>query len=272
MATYVIGDVHGCFETLQALLERVHYDPAQDRLWQVGDLVNRGPRSLDTIRWAMAQGARLNSVLGNHDLAILAAARGFRPLRKTDTLSAVLGADELPEILSWLRTRPLFLREGNLAMVHGGILPGWSLQAVEALARDAHAALFGPTSADVLQAMYQQELPERWSPGLQGPERHAFVIQMLTRLRMCDAKGRPRIEFTGHPKQAPKKFRSWFDDLDPSFEGVRLFFGHWAALGLMVGARVTALDSGCVYGGRLSAVRAEDGRVFQQPLSRGQPG
>jgi len=266
MATYVIGDVHGCFETLQALLERVNYDPVQDRLWQVGDLVNRGPRSLDTIRWAMAQGERLSSVLGNHDLAILAAARGVRPLRKTDTLAPILEGEDLPEIISWLRTRPLFLREGNLAMVHGGILPGWSLQTVEALARDAHAALFGPTSDDVLQAMYLQDLPEQWSPRLQGPGRHAFAIQMLTRLRMCNGKGRPRIEFTGHPKQAPKKFRSWFDDLDPSFERVRLFFGHWAALGLMVGARVTGLDSGCVYGGHLTAVRAEDGRVFQQPL------
>lgn len=272
MATYVIGDVHGCLDTLQALLERVRYDPARDRLWQVGDLINRGTRSLDTLRWAMGQGPRLTSVLGNHDIAILAGSRGFRAPKRTDTLFEVLDAEELPEILSWLRTRPLFVREGERAMVHAGILPGWSLQTVESLARDAHAALFGPTSDEVLSAMYQEELPERWDPRLQGPQRHAFVIQMLTRLRMCNGKGRPRIEFTGHPKQAPKRYRPWFDDLDPSFDEVRLYFGHWAALGLMVGDRVTGLDSGCVYGGSLTAVRTEDGRIFQQPLSRGQEG
>jgi bis(5'-nucleosyl)-tetraphosphatase (symmetrical) len=268
MATYAIGDIHGCFNTLQRLLRKVGYDPGGDRLWLVGDLVNRGPRSLEVLRWAAAQGDRIVAVLGNHDLHLLARAAGVSEARKHDALEAVLAAPDRDDLLDWLRTRPLVHREGEALMVHAGLFPGWTPAEAEALAREVEERLRGDKAPKLLAAL-EQKTPERWKDGLSGHDRARAALAGFAKLRTLGEDGRMCAEFSGPPALAPRGCRPWFAASGRRSAGATVIFGHWAALGLKVGDGVVGLDTGCAWGRELTALRLDDWRIFQEPSDEG---
>jgi bis(5'-nucleosyl)-tetraphosphatase (symmetrical) len=258
MPTYAIGDVQGCFDELEQLLTRVSFEKG-DRLWFVGDLVNRGPKSLETLRFVRDLGDRAVVVLGNHDLHLVSQHEGFERSRGDDTFADVLGAPDRAALVDWLRTRPMMHAEGNWAMVHAGLLPKWPLAKALTLAAEVAAALAGPRYRDFLQNMYGST-PERWDDGLAGWDRLRVIVNAMTRLRFCDAQG--RMEFRAKGKTAPPGYRPWFEFRN---DGETIVCGHWSALGLRLEAKLAALDSGCVWGGHLSALRLEDRALFQVP-------
>ncbi|MFL6193952.1 MAG: symmetrical bis(5'-nucleosyl)-tetraphosphatase [Thermoanaerobaculia bacterium] len=265
MATYAIGDIHGCFQTLQRLLRKVGYDPRRDRLWLVGDLVNRGPRSLEVLRWAAEQGDRIVVVLGNHDLHLLARAAGVSEAKKRDSLEAVLAAPDRDGLLGWLRTRPLVHREGEAVMVHAGLFPGWTPAEAEALAREVEERLRGEKGPKLLAA-FEQKTAERWKDGLSGHDRARAALAGFAKLRTLGEDGRMCAEFSGPPALAPRGCRPWFAAPGRKSAGATVIFGHWAALGLKVGDGVAGLDTGCAWGRDLTALRLDDWRIFQQPM------
>lgn len=264
MATYVIGDVQGCFEPLQRLLDRMRFDPAADRLWLVGDLVNRGPRSLDVLRWARALGPAVTAVLGNHELHLLACAAGIRRLKGKDTLSDVLDAPDRDALVDWVAGWPFLHREGRYVLVHGGLHPAWTAEEAEALAAEAAAALRHDRHG-FLATIQQPPQPPAWSPTLSGPERLRVIATALTGLRTCRRDGRMCVEFKGPPSEAPRGCQPWFEIEGRRSLDVVVHFGHWAALGLVETPTAIGLDTGCVWGQALTARRLEDGRVFQVP-------
>ncbi len=265
MATYAIGDVHGCSATLRALLDGLPFRPERDRLWMVGDLVNRGPDSLGVLRWARRTsetlGDRFAAVLGNHDLHLLGLASGVVPAKRRDTLEPVLRAPDRDELLDWLASRPLLQRTDDAVLVHGGLPPCWELDEAEELARDAEAGLGSPERRRLLASF--EKPPARWRDDLEPLERRSFVLAALTLIRMVSADGSPCLGFTGPPDQAPRGCKPWYDAPGRTSTGATVVCGHWAALGLHLAPGVVALDSGCVWGGPLTAVRLEDGEVFQ---------
>ncbi|HEV8581948.1 MAG TPA: symmetrical bis(5'-nucleosyl)-tetraphosphatase [Thermoanaerobaculia bacterium] len=264
MATYAIGDVHGCFETLKGLLHQIAFDPQQDRLWFVGDLVNRGPRSLEVLRWAVEQGDRIVVVLGNHDLHLLARAAGVAEVKKRDNLEAVLSAADRDDLLEWLRNRPFVHREEDLLLVHAGLFPSWSPAAAERLAREVEERLQSDKAPKLLAAI-DQKTAERWKDGLNGQDRVRVALAGFARLRTLDGQERMCPDFSGPPQEAPKGCRPWFSVSDRKSAAATVIFGHWAALGLHVENGVAALDTGCAWGRELTALRLDDGRIFQQP-------
>jgi bis(5'-nucleosyl)-tetraphosphatase (symmetrical) len=263
MATYAIGDIQGCFTSLMALLKRVAFDPAHDRLWLVGDLVNRGPDSLHTLRFVRDLGPAAVTVLGNHDLYLLMVAYGaVRSRAKDDTIQAVLDAPDRDALLGWLRTRPLMHVENGFAMVHAGLLPGWSVPQARALAREVEGALAGPYHADLLHNMWGSE-PAAWHPDLRDYARMRVIVNAMTRMRFCTLDGQMDFKVKGEVTKAPKGYVPWFEVPGRKSADTTLVFGHWSALGLRVEPRLLALDSGCLWGRELSAVRLEDRAVFQ---------
>jgi bis(5'-nucleosyl)-tetraphosphatase (symmetrical) len=268
MATYAIGDIHGCFDPLQRLLCRIAFDPRQDRLWLVGDLVNRGPRSLEVLRWAAEQGDRIVAVLGNHDLHLLARAAGVAEAKKRDTLEAVLAAPDRDDLLAWLRARPLIHRDGETLLVHAGLYPDWGPKLAERLAREVEERLRGEGAAKLLAAVGQRTA-ERWKESLSGQERARAALAGFARLRTVDDQGRMCAGFSGPPDQAPKGCRAWFSVDGRKSAGLTVIFGHWAALGLRIANGIAAIDTGCVWGHALTAVRLDDWRVFQEPAGGG---
>lgn len=264
MATYAIGDVHGCFETLRRLLRRIAYDPARDRLWFVGDLINRGPDSLGVLRWAAAQGDRIVVVLGNHDLHLLARAEGVSAPKKRDTLEEILEAPDRDDLLAWLRSRPLVHREGEILLVHAGLFPEWTPAEAERLARDVEARLRGDKAPKLLGTV-DQKAAEKWKEGLSGSDRARVALAGFARMRTLEADGRMCSEFSGPPSLAPKGCRPWFGIPERRSAGATVIFGHWAALGLKMGNGIAALDSGCAWGRELTALRLDDWRLFQEP-------
>jgi bis(5'-nucleosyl)-tetraphosphatase (symmetrical) len=263
MATYAIGDIHGCFDTLQRLLRRIRYDRGQDRLWLVGDLVNRGPRSLQVLRWA-AEEEGLVAVLGNHDLHLLGLAWGVSAVKRRDTLEEVLAAPDRDDLLAWLRRRPLFHRENGWSLVHAGLFPSWSLEKAERLAREVEEHLAGAGAAELV-ATIDRKSADRWKGGLEGMERARTALAGFSRLRTVDEEGRMCAEFSGPPREAPKGCTPWFAVPGRKSAGDQVVFGHWAALGLWRKDGVTALDTGCVWGKALTALRLDDGEIFQEP-------
>jgi bis(5'-nucleosyl)-tetraphosphatase (symmetrical) len=265
MATYAIGDVHGCFATLQALLARIAYSPGDDRLWLVGDLVNRGPQSLAVLRWAADQGDdRLVVTLGNHDLHLLARAAGVAERKRRDTLDAVLNAPDRDELLAWLRRRPLLHREGETLLVHAGLFPQWSVEEAEGLAREAEERLRGRTAGRLLRAAAGKR-SERWRRGLTPGARVRVAVAGMVRLRALTADGRMCADWSGPPSDLPAGCRPWFELPERRSAGARIVCGHWAALGLRMEPGIAAIDTGCVWGQRLTALRLDDGKVFQEP-------
>jgi len=259
MATYAIGDVQGCHRTLLELLDRISFHPGRDRLWFTGDLVNRGPRSLAVLRWAKDHDGDLVVVLGNHDLHLLGVAAGVARPRRRDTLAEILGATDREPLLAWLRGRPFLHREAGHVLVHAGLLPAWTVAAAEALAGQASAALRGPTARDFLAEVLQ-------SPAPAGPAGDvARAVLALTRLRLCQSDGTLHEGFSGPPGEAPAGLLPWFAFPERRSAAWRVIFGHWAALGLVRTPTLLALDTGCVWGGSLTAVRLEDQATFQVP-------
>jgi bis(5'-nucleosyl)-tetraphosphatase (symmetrical) len=257
MSTYAIGDVQGCFDELQRLLNEVAFDPKKDRLWFVGDLVNRGPRSLQVLRFVKALADRAAVVLGNHDLHLVAQYEGFERPRKDDTFGDVLKAPDARELVDWLRTRPMMHAEGAYAMVHAGLLPQWSIEKALCLGKEVEQALAAPNYRDFLAHMYGSK-PDQWSDSLAGWDRLRVIVNAMTRMRFCTPDG--RMDFKTKGKAPPPGYVPWFE-LRKDSEA--LVCGHWSALGLKLGEKLAALDSGCVWGGKLTALRLEDRAVYQ---------
>ncbi len=267
MATYAIGDVHGCHGTLTRLLQRIGYDRRRDRLWLVGDLVNRGPRSLAVLRWAAdLDPARAVAVLGNHDLHLLARAEGVAAARRRDTLNEVLAARDRDDLLAWLRARPLVHREDGWTMVHAGLLPEWTAAAAAELAGEVEERLQGDTGKRLL-ATYRDSPPGRFRESLSPAARRRLALAALTRLRTVDGRGRMTADFSGAPADAPAGHLPWFAVPGRKSRKSRIVFGHWAALGLHLTDSLAGLDTGCVWGRALTALRLDDGRVFQEPAA-----
>jgi bis(5'-nucleosyl)-tetraphosphatase (symmetrical) len=265
MATYAIGDVQGCFDELQALLERVGFDRARDRLWFVGDLVNRGPKSLQALRFVKELGDRAIAVLGNHDLHLLTQREGFERKRKDDTFDDVLGAPDASELVNWLRSRPMMHVEGNFAMVHAGLLPQWTIEKSLLLAHEVEQALRAPNYRDFLANMYGSK-PERWDDALAGWDRLRVIVNAMTRMRFCSPDG--VMEFRSNGVEPPAGYRAWYQ---ARADDKSIVFGHWSAQGLKLSDRIAALDSGCVWGGALTALRLEDRWLVQVPCHGYQP-
>jgi bis(5'-nucleosyl)-tetraphosphatase (symmetrical) len=255
MSTYAIGDVQGCFESLQRLLDRLHFDPAHDRLWFTGDLVNRGPDSLKVLRHVRALGAAAVVVLGNHDLHLLALAYGQARAKKHDTLDEVLAAPDCTELLDWLRRRPLLHHDATLGytLVHAGLLPDWDLATATRLAAEVEAVLAGPNPAPFFSHMYG-DLPDHWREDLHGHERLRVIVNAFTRLRYCDLEGNIDLHCKDAPGRQPSDLLPWFTLPKRRSRELRIVFGHWSTLGAYAANNVLCLDSGCLWGGELSAV------------------
>jgi bis(5'-nucleosyl)-tetraphosphatase (symmetrical) len=262
MATYAIGDLQGCFGALQALLGEVGFRPNRDRLWFVGDLVNRGPDSLATLRFVRSLGAAAVTVLGNHDLSMLLVAEGYGKRHRSDTFDDVLEAPDAAQLLDWLRGQRLFYVEDDWAMVHAGLLPQWSIARAAALAAEVEAALRAPNHRDFLAHMWGSE-PDAWREDLSGWARLRVIVNAMTRMRFCTPEGTMEFKAKGPPEQAPAGYLPWFDVPGRASRTHTVLCGHWSALGLRQSPELIALDSGCLWGGELSAVRLEDRRVFQ---------
>lgn len=258
MPTYAIGDVQGCFDELQELLSRLAFRQG-DRLWFVGDLVNRGPKSLDVLRFVRDLGDRAVVVLGNHDLHLVSQFEGFERSRKDDTFEDVLRSPHAKPLVDWLRTRPLMHVERGYAMVHAGLLPQWSVAKSLSLAGEVHRALAGPRYRDFLSNMYGSQ-PDAWSESLAGWDRLRVIINAMTRLRFCTPQG--TMDFRAKGAAPPPGYVPWFET---RHDEEVIVFGHWSALGLKTKAKLAALDTGCVWGGALTALRLEDRALFQVP-------
>ena len=256
MATYAIGDIQGCYDELRRLLDRLGFDPSRDKLWCVGDLVNRGPDSLAVLRWFKALGKRAVVVLGNHDLHLLAVAAGTRGPGKKDTLEPILRAPDRDELLDWLRRRPLLhhSEKKGFVMLHAGLPPQWDLAQAKACARELEQVLQAPDHAAFLSEMYGDQ-PARWSDALDGVERLRFITNCFTRLRWCDVEGNLRLEEKGGLETPPPGVMPWYAVPGRRSASERILFGHWSTLGYRAEHNVWALDSGCLWGGRLTAVR-----------------
>lgn len=262
MAIYAIGDLQGCYRQFASLLDKLRFDPVRDRIWLVGDLVNRGPESLQVLRLVHSLGESATVVLGNHDLYLLMVAAGFSQRGKDDTLARVLEAPDRDVLLHWLARRPLVHAENGFLMVHAGVLPSWTVAHAVALAREVEAALSGPHSHRFLMHL-QGDRPEQWSETLAGQDRLRFIVNVLTRMRFCSLDGHLKMRAKGPPDKAPAGMVPWFLLPDPAWQGHTVVFGHWSALGYYRLPGLIALDSGCVWGGKLTAVRLEDGAVVQ---------
>jgi bis(5'-nucleosyl)-tetraphosphatase (symmetrical) len=247
---------------LQRLLDAIRFDDRADRLWFVGDLVNRGPDSLATLRFVKALGESAVSLLGNHDLHLLAVAHGVQRLRRDDTLQDVLDAPDRDELLDWLRGRPLMHIEHGFAVVHAGLLPQWTVEQARALAGEVERALSGEQWGELLSRMYGNQ-PARWSDDLSGYDRARVIINAMTRLRLCTAAGEMEFGHKGRLEDAPPGYLPWFDVPARRSRGTPVIFGHWSALGLKLSDDLIGLDTGCLWGRRLTAFRVEDRRIFQ---------
>jgi bis(5'-nucleosyl)-tetraphosphatase (symmetrical) len=269
MARIAIGDVQGCLTELRGLLETARFSADRDELWFVGDLVNRGPQSLGVLRFVRALGANARVVLGNHDLHLLALAFGSgREVRKGDTLDEILQASDRDTLLEWLLGCPLAVRAPQAApdgaddlMVHAGVVPQWSAAEIQALASEVEQVL-RDRPAELLAGLYGNK-PDRWSETLQGIDRWRFVINTLTRLRYCRADGQIDLKMKGAPGSQPPGWQPWFEVDTRRSRGTRMIVGHWSALGLRVEPNLLALDTGCVWGGALTAVCLDSGQRWQ---------
>ncbi|MDP2225927.1 MAG: symmetrical bis(5'-nucleosyl)-tetraphosphatase [Moraxellaceae bacterium] len=264
MSLYAIGDVQGCYEALQDLLNVIRFDPARDRLWFAGDLVARGPDSLAVLRLVKSLGTAAETVLGNHDLHLLAAHHGVATPKKKDRTQPILDAADRHELLDWLQHRPLLLADDtqDCVLTHAGIPPGWSLDDSRRRAREVETALQGPDAHLFFADMYGNE-PARWSDDLRGTTRLRVITNSLTRMRLIEPDGTLDFLYKEDLAGIPPGFHPWYEHPNPSLRVGRVLFGHWAALGGSTGQpRFVALDTGCVWGGHLRAYRIEDGQLF----------
>ena len=251
----------------------MRFDPKRDTLWFVGDLVNRGPESLECLRFVKSLGERAVTVLGNHDLHLVCVAEGAERPRKRDTFDDVLAAPDLDELLDWVRHRPLMHVEGEYALVHAGLMPEWTVAKAASLAREVESRLQGRDYRKLLERMYGDE-PDRWDDGLEGYDRLRVIINAMTRLRVCDEHGAMVLSYKGEPGEAHEDWTPWFDYPGRRSSGHAVVCGHWSALGLEIRDDLLSLDSGCVWGRSLTAVRLQDRKVFavECPGAKGREG
>ncbi len=261
MATYAIGDLQGCYTPFLKLLDLIRFDPARDRLWLVGDIVNRGPDSLSLLRFIKQMGSVVTLVLGNHDLHLLMIAAGIARLQRSDTLQSVLNAPDCEELLLWLRHQKLFHVEGEYAMVHAGLLPSWTIKQAAQLAQEAERGLQSEHYKLSFEHIYGNE-PDYWHDDWDQTRRLRVVINAMTRMRICTLNGQMNLAFKGNLHSIPAGYLPWFD-IPRHSQNTTIICGHWSALGLHVTANLIALDSGCVWGRQLTAIRLEDRKVFQ---------
>ncbi len=272
MAVYAIGDLQGCYDPFRKLLDAIHFDPATDTLWLTGDLVNRGPKSLKTLRFVKSLGDSTISVLGNHDLHLLALIAGAANYsRRFETLHNVLKADDSDELADWLRHRPLahYDKRMKTLLVHAGTHPDWSARKTCKRAAEVEAVLRSDSHKALFDRMYGNT-PRKWSGSLKGYKRLRFIINCLTRMRMLTTNMRLNFAHTGSPWQARKNLVPWFEVDAPARAGTRVVFGHWSALGLIITPELVSLDTGCIWGRQLTAVRL-DKRVPRIIQVAGQP-
>lgn len=263
-ATYAVGDIQGCFATFQRLLEHCRFDPATDRLWLTGDLVNRGPRSLETLRFVRDLGEAAVTVLGNHDLSLLMVAEGYGKQGKGDTFDEVLAAPDCDELLSWLRQQPMCHVENGFCLVHAGLLPQWTVAQAQKLAAEVEGALRGDRWREFMANLWGSE-PVAWNDDLQGWPRLRVIVNAMTRMRFCTPAGAMDFRTKGKIDKAPEGYMPWFEVPGRCSAESALITGHWSALGLKILPNLLSIDSGCLWGGPLTAVRLEDRAVFQVP-------
>lgn len=267
MGTYCIGDIHGCYDELQKLLHIINFDPQKDKLWFTGDLVNRGPKSLEVLRFVKSL-PDAKTVLGNHDLHLLALAYYKSDVDEKHNLHDILTADDKQELLDWLRKRPLFYHDKklNYTLAHAGIYPLWNLTQAKTYANEVEKILAGSDYQELLKHMYGNN-PNKWSINLKKWQRSRFIINCFTRMRFCDKNGRLDLTHQGKIGTQPKEYLPWYEVPNRPTRNTKILFGHWAALGGSISApkmpNVYALDTGCVWSGCLTAMRLEDREVFK---------
>ncbi len=263
MSTYVFGDIQGCFSEMMRLLDDVNYDSTNDKLWFVGDLVNRGPDNLATMKFIMGQRNNVTCVLGNHDLHFLAVASGCHKIGRHDTFKDLLEAENLPEIIQWIRTKPLlhFDSDRKIALVHAGIHPQWTIEQALARAKEVEDTLKADNYRVFLGKMYGNK-PSRWKEDLSGMKRLRAITNYFTRMRYCKNGG--RLDLNNKTLIAPRGFKPWFKHPRPAHQDLLILFGHWASLGGKTGkvTNVQALDTGCVWGRKLTLLRLDDMQRF----------
>jgi bis(5'-nucleosyl)-tetraphosphatase (symmetrical) len=267
MATYLIGDIQGCYGPLQRLLEKIRFDPSTDRLWCTGDLVHRGGKSLKTLRLLQSLGDSVISTLGNHDLHLLALNSKFPDGgSKNRELETILQASDREDLVTWVRGHPMayWSKKHQVLLVHAGIIPQWSVKKTLTCASEVEQVLRSADSSEFLLKMYHNR-PRRWRNDLSAWKRLRLITNILTRIRFCKENGTVLLTASGPPGSQPKGYLPWFKHKNRKTRKVTVAFGHWAALGLHMKKRLIGADSGCVWGGRLSAVRLEDRKLFQVP-------
>jgi len=265
MSTYLLGDIQGCYQSLQRLLDVIHFDPAQDQIWSCGDLVNRGGSSLEVLRLLKSFGPAVSVTLGNHDLHLLATWQRHPEGRSGNKeFDAVFNAPDCASLLEWLRGHPLAIwsEEQRILRVHAGVIPQWDVPATLNAANEVGEILQSGQRGEFFKRMYSNK-PRLWRDDRKGWKRLRLITNILTRMRFCDELGRGIYSASGPPGSQPAGYRPWYRHEHRKTRDVTMVFGHWAALGLRVKKRYIALDSGCVWGGQLSAVRLEDRSIYQ---------
>jgi len=262
MATYAIGDIQGCYHAFQALLQRIQFDPKSDQLWLVGDLINRGNGSLEVLRWCYQHQDTIQIVLGNHDLHAIVVAHGVRKSNRSDTLQPILDAPDADVLLTWLRHQPLMVSNDDYTMVHAGLLPQWEVSQALTYAKEVEAALQSDNYGDFLLNMYGNT-PNVWHDGLTAYDRLRVITNVMTRMRVCSADGTLDFSFKGELADVPKGLMPWFDLPNRASQHHSMIVGHWSALGLHQSKNVYALDTGCLWGGQLTAMCLETKQITQ---------
>jgi len=267
MSIYAVGDIQGCYHELEQMLELVQFDQSKDRLWLVGDLVNRGADSLSVLRLVKSMGYAAITVLGNHDLHLLAVAAGVAELHHSDTLDEILAAPDREELLTWLRQQRMLYVQDNVVLLHAGLMPEWSVQQAQQLAHEVEYELRGADYITFLQKMYGNT-PHQWNDNLKDVSRLRVITNALTRMRICNIQGEMQFKFKGEVGDVPEGYLPWFDIPHRASADATVVFGHWSALGLIVRPNVIALDTGCLWGGNLTAIRLHDRKLFQVKCSK----
>lgn len=265
MSTYIVGDIQGCFDELQHLLAQVDFNSEQDTLWIAGDLVARGPKSLETLRFIKSLGNSAKVVLGNHDLHLLAVSLGIHKVKNKDKTAAIFAAEDKKQLLAWLRSQPLLAEHDEFVMCHAGISPQWTLEQARSSAREVEAVLQSDNWQWLIENMYSNQ-PDYWDEELTGLDRYRYIINAYTRMRFCFANGRLDMECKLPPENVDQAgLVPWFEVKDRVMLDKTILFGHWAALEGYHGEDAIGLDTGCVWGGSLTMLRWEDKQFFIQP-------
>ncbi|AAQ61727.1 symmetrical bis(5'-nucleosyl)-tetraphosphatase [Chromobacterium violaceum] len=264
MAIYAIGDIQGCFEPFQQLLRLIDFNPGKDTLWLTGDLVNRGPQSLEVLRWVFQHQDQVEMVLGNHDLHLLAVSEGFGKIHRDDTIDDVLNAADGKVLLDWLRCQPMMLEGHGYAMVHAGLLPEWTISKALRLAEEVEFGLSGTRYREFLGRLYGNK-PTRWTDDLKGVDRLRLIVNVMTRMRFLTRDGELDLSYKGELEGAPANLVPWFEAPNRRHGGTPIVCGHWSALGVHLDEDILAIDSGCLWGGSLSALRLDDKQLFSLP-------